>query len=112
MSFSSHANSLPKKSAAAAVPPMVSPGPVPGAYRRHQHPNPPLDIEITVVSAKHLKNVNWRNGDLKPYAVAYLDPDRRSATKPDYSGSTRPVWNERLLLPLPLPFEDILTLDV
>lgn len=66
-------------------------------------PKSPFDLEITVVSAKHLKNVNWRSGDLKPYAVAYLDPDRRSATKPDDSGSTRPVWNERLTLPLPLP---------
>jgi C2 domain len=74
-------------------------------------------LEVTVVSAKHLKNVNWRHGDLKPYAVAYLHPDRRSATKPDDSGSTRPVWNERLSLPLPVPFSPhdpslLLTLDI
>ncbi|KAL0915182.1 hypothetical protein M5K25_015582 [Dendrobium thyrsiflorum] len=76
----------------------------------------PLEIEITVVSAKHLKNVNWRHGDLKPYAVAYLDPERRSATKSDDAGSTRPVWNERLVLPLPSPLHHdsplILTLDI
>ncbi|PKA55097.1 hypothetical protein AXF42_Ash003734 [Apostasia shenzhenica] len=73
-----------------------------------------LDLEITVISAKHLKNVNWRHGDLKPYAVAYLDPDQRSATKPDDAGSVRPVWNERLVLPLPsLQLESlILTLDI
>lgn len=75
------------------------------------------DLEITVVSAKHLKNVNWRHGDLKPYAVAYLQSDRRAATKPDDSGSTRPVWNERLSLPLPVPFSPhdtslLLTLDI
>ncbi|XP_020598695.1 extensin-3 [Phalaenopsis equestris] len=76
----------------------------------------PLEIEITVVSAKHLKNVNWRHGDLKPYAVAYLDPERRSATKPDDAGSTRPVWNERLVLPLPPSLHHgsplFLTLDI
>ncbi|XP_008785412.1 extensin [Phoenix dactylifera] len=75
----------------------------------------PLDLEITVVSAKHLKNVNWHHGDLKPYAVAYLDPDRRAATKPDDAGNTRPVWNERLSLPLPPSLLDpplFLTFDI
>ncbi|KAG0447252.1 hypothetical protein HPP92_028453 [Vanilla planifolia] len=76
----------------------------------------PFDLEITIISAKHLKNVNWRHGDLKPYAVAYLDPDRRLATKPDDAGSTRPVWNERLVLPLPLPVHHdsglLLTIDI
>ncbi|KAJ8478864.1 hypothetical protein OPV22_022591 [Ensete ventricosum] len=88
--------------------------------QRHPPPSPsssarPFDLEVTVVSAKHLKNVNWRNGDLKPYVVAYLDPDCRVATKPDDAGSTRPVWNERLALPLPLPSSEtllFLTLDV
>lgn len=79
-------------------------------------PKPLLDLHVTVLSAKHHKNVNWRNGDLKPYAVAYLHPDRRSATKPDDSDSTRPVWNERLTFPLPFNSDDaysqILTLDV
>ncbi|KAE8657854.1 Detected protein of unknown function [Hibiscus syriacus] len=49
-----------------------------------------LDIDLIVVSAKHLKNVNWRNGDLKPYAVFWIDPDRRLSTRSDDSGSTRP----------------------
>lgn len=73
----------------------------------------PLDLEITIVSGKHLKNVNWRHGDLKPYSIFWLDPDRRLATKADDSGSTRPVWNERFVIPLTLPPNDaVLTLEV
>ncbi|KAJ9175848.1 hypothetical protein P3X46_014358 [Hevea brasiliensis] len=78
-------------------------------------PPPPksLDLELTIVSAKHLKNVNWKNGDLKAYAVFWVDPDRRLATKSDDSGSTRPVWNERFTLPLFLPPQDsYLTLEI
>ncbi|KAG9453893.1 hypothetical protein H6P81_006797 [Aristolochia fimbriata] len=72
-----------------------------------------LDLELTVVSAKHLKNVNWRNGDLKPYAVFWLDRDSKLATKPDDSGSTRPVWNERFTLPVPFPPHDAaLTVEI
>ncbi|XP_051138454.1 protein SRC2 [Andrographis paniculata] len=71
------------------------------------------DLDVTIVSAKHLKNVNWRNGDLKPYVILWVDPDRRLATKPDDSGSTRPVWNERFVLPLAFPPRDaVLTLEV
>ncbi|CAN7039482.1 unnamed protein product [Brassica oleracea var. botrytis] len=58
----------------------------------------PLDLVVTVVSAKHLKNVNWRNGDLKPYVVLYLDSDHRVSTRSD--DSAKPVWNERITLPL------------
>ncbi|PIN24893.1 hypothetical protein CDL12_02358 [Handroanthus impetiginosus] len=79
-------------------------------------PRPPpklYDLDVTVVSAKHLKNVNWRNGDLKPYVILWVDPDRRQATKPDDSGCTRPVWNERFVLSLNLPPRDsILTLEI
>lgn len=76
-------------------------------------PPKPLDLELTIVSAKHLKNVNWKNGDLKPYAVFWIDPDRRLATKSDESGSDRPVWNERFTLPLTLPLhESFLTLEI
>ncbi|KAK3407902.1 hypothetical protein EUGRSUZ_J00241 [Eucalyptus grandis] len=62
-----------------------------------------LELDLTVVSAKHLKNVNWRSGDLKPYAIFWVDPDRRLATRPDDAGSTRPVWNEQFSIPLPFP---------
>ncbi|KAK8546128.1 hypothetical protein V6N13_067361 [Hibiscus sabdariffa] len=80
------------------------------------HRPPPasaLDLDLTVVSAKHLKNVNWRNGDLKPYAVFWVDPDRRLSTRSDDSGSTQPVWNERFTLPLTGPPQDtVLTLEM
>lgn len=73
----------------------------------------PLDIDFTVVSAKHLKNVNWKHGELKPYAIFWVDPDRRLATKPDESGSTCPVWNERFTVSVNLPLHDsVLTLEV
>ncbi|TVU36463.1 hypothetical protein EJB05_18398, partial [Eragrostis curvula] len=106
---------------------MASPSPSssPLHPHQHQHPLPPnphpqfqappssmpppppagppkaLDLELTVVSGKHLKNVNWRRGDLRAYVVAYLDPSRRSATRPDDAGGCKPTWNERLVLPLP-----------
>ncbi|KAJ6299555.1 hypothetical protein OIU76_020509 [Salix suchowensis] len=64
----------------------------------------PLHLEITIISAKHLKNVNWRNGDLKPYATFYLDnSDHHLATHADDSLSTRPVWNERFTIPMIRP---------
>ncbi|KAI3407206.1 C2 domain-containing protein [Psidium guajava] len=75
-----------------------------------------LDLDITVISAKHLKNVNWRNGDLKPYATFSLDhdPHLRLSTRPDDSGSTRPVWNEILTIPLTAasPADAILIVEV
>ncbi|KAK6929454.1 C2 domain [Dillenia turbinata] len=78
-------------------------------------PTKQLELDITIVSAKHLKNVNWRNGNLKPYAVFWIDPDRRLFTKPDESGSTSPVWNERFTLPINKPLDDpscLLTLEI
>ncbi|KAG8078506.1 hypothetical protein GUJ93_ZPchr0007g6030 [Zizania palustris] len=79
---------------------------------QYQSPPPPMPpppaaphkaivLEVTVVSGKHLKNVNWRRGDLRAYVVAYLDPSRRVATRPDDVGGCKPAWNERVVLPLP-----------
>ncbi|XP_076882397.1 uncharacterized protein LOC143530850 isoform X2 [Bidens hawaiensis] len=79
----------------------------------HRPPPKPLDLEVTIISAKHLKNVNWRTGDLNPYAIFWLDPDRRLATKSDDSNNTKPVWNERHLIPIPSsPAATILTLEI
>ncbi|GMH27143.1 hypothetical protein Nepgr_028986 [Nepenthes gracilis] len=69
-------------------------------------PSRPLNLDVTIVSAKHLKNVNWRNGDLKPYAIVWVNTDRRLATKSDDSGSTCPVWNERFVIPITLSITD------
>lgn len=82
----------------------------------HSHMSSPTthDLEITIICAKHLKNVNWRNGgDLKPYVVIYLDSDYGLATHSDDSGSTRPVWNERFTLPVTHSVrESVLTLEI
>ncbi|KAJ0705278.1 putative C2 domain-containing protein [Helianthus annuus] len=78
----------------------------------HRPPPRPLDLEITIISAKHLKNVNWRNGDLTPYVILWLDPDRRLATKSDDSNSTKPIWNERFLIPVPPSPSPLLTLEI
>ncbi|KVI04878.1 C2 calcium-dependent membrane targeting [Cynara cardunculus var. scolymus] len=58
-------------------------------------------------------NVNWRNGNLNPYVIFWVDPNRRLATKSDDSNSTKPVWNERFVVPLPsTPFAAVLTLEI
>ncbi|CAN6442970.1 unnamed protein product [Victoria cruziana] len=80
-------------------------------------PNLLLDVDLTIVSAKHLKNVNWRRGALAPYAVAscFDDPNCRLPTSVDSSGGTKPIWNQRFALsvsvsrPFPIRF---LTFDV
>ncbi|KAL0321876.1 UNVERIFIED_CONTAM: hypothetical protein Scaly_2484000 [Sesamum calycinum] len=77
-------------------------------------PRPPTklyDLDVTVVSAKTPEERQLR-GDLKPYDPV-VEPERRQATKPDDSGSTRPVWNERFVLPLTLhPRDSTLTLEI
>ncbi|KAK9127912.1 hypothetical protein Syun_016709 [Stephania yunnanensis] len=77
-------------------------------------PSKLYDLDVTVISAKHLKNVNWRQGELKPFARLWLDPLYRYTTKPDESGSTRPVWNERFTIPITtLPLHDsLLNLEI
>ncbi|KAK4772296.1 hypothetical protein SAY86_014071 [Trapa natans] len=76
-------------------------------------PPAPLDLHITLISAKHLKNVNWRIGALKPYAAVFLDPNRRLSTRPDEHGSTSPIWNESFTLPLASSLPDaFLTVDI
>ncbi|KAL2512912.1 C2 domain-containing protein [Abeliophyllum distichum] len=76
-------------------------------------PSKLYNLDMTIVNAKHLKNVNRRPGDHRPYVIFWVDPDRRLATKPDDSGTTRPVWNERFVLPLSLlPRDSLLTLEI
>ncbi|XP_010421203.1 PREDICTED: protein SRC2 homolog [Camelina sativa] len=63
------------------------------------------EVEVTISSARDTKNVNWRNGPNKPYAVVWIDPKYKSSTRVDEDGDTCPTWNETFVIPLP-PHED------
>ncbi|KAM0942028.1 putative C2 domain-containing protein [Dioscorea sansibarensis] len=72
------------------------------------------EIEVTINSARDLKNVNWRYGDLKPYVVVWVDPATKCSTKADFDGDTDPVCDEKLIIPLgDRSIEDaVLSIDV
>lgn len=64
------------------------------------------EVEVKVVSARNLKNVNWKHGDLRPYAVLWVDPAAKCTTKvavdaDDDDDCENPVWDETLTIPLP-----------
>ncbi|XP_062196810.1 protein SRC2-like [Phragmites australis] len=59
------------------------------------------EVEVTVGSARDLKNVNWRNGDLKPYAVVWVDDGPKVSTRVDIDNAENPAWDEKLVVPLP-----------
>ncbi|KAA8539942.1 hypothetical protein F0562_026634 [Nyssa sinensis] len=64
------------------------------------------EVELTITSAKDLKNVNWRHGLLKPYAVVWVDSKSKSSTRVDDEGDTCPYWDQTLVIPLNAPIED------
>lgn len=64
------------------------------------------ELEVTVTKAKDLKNVNWRNGRLKAYAVLWIDPKAKCSTRVDPNGDTDPEWNEKIVIPFNSPIED------
>lgn len=64
------------------------------------------EVEVTISSAKDIKNVNWRNGPNKPYAVVWVDPKYKSSTRVDEDGDTCPTWNETFVIPLPPANDD------
>ncbi|PPD97072.1 hypothetical protein GOBAR_DD05860 [Gossypium barbadense] len=66
----------------------------------------PQEIQVTFVSGKDLQNVNWRHGPIKPYAVVWVDPSSKLATKVDEKGDTYPTWNSTLVIPLFCPIND------
>ncbi|KAK8497857.1 hypothetical protein V6N13_032512 [Hibiscus sabdariffa] len=73
----------------------------------------PREIEVTVSSAKDLKNVNWRYGPIRPYVVLWVDPNYKRSSKVDDDGDTSPIWDETLLIPLPpAPINDDTTLFI
>lgn len=64
------------------------------------------EVEVKITSAKDLKNVNWRHGPVKPYAVVWVDPKAKCSTRVDEEGDTNPYWDETLLIPLNSSIED------
>lgn len=64
------------------------------------------EVEVTITSAKDLKNVNWRHGRVKPYAVVWVDPKSKCTTRVDDEGDTSPYWDQTLVVPLNAPIED------
>ncbi|KAL0718242.1 hypothetical protein Bca4012_067564 [Brassica carinata] len=59
------------------------------------------EVEVTITSAKDIKNVNWRNGPNKPYAVVWIDPKYKYSTRVDEEDDTCPSWNQTFVIPLP-----------
>jgi hypothetical protein len=59
------------------------------------------EVEVTVGTARDLKNVNWRNGDLKPYVILWVDSGNKTSTRVDLDGDEHPTWDEKVLVPLP-----------
>ncbi|CAA6666518.1 unnamed protein product [Spirodela intermedia] len=49
------------------------------------------EVEVTVISGKNMKNVNWRNGNLHPYVVLWLDPAAKRSTKVASTGKKAPA---------------------
>ena len=67
-------------------------------------PSPPCDLELSITSARDLKNVNWKHGDLCAYAVAWVDEESKVATRVDASGDTNPSWvNQNFIIPVRKP---------
>ncbi|GMI99629.1 hypothetical protein like AT5G23950 [Hibiscus trionum] len=72
----------------------------------------PHEIEVTLSSARDLKNVNWRYGPIKPYVVVWVEPSYKCSTRADEKGDTNPTWDETLTIPLHAPIDDDTTLFV
>ncbi|XP_056158775.1 uncharacterized protein LOC130134899 [Syzygium oleosum] len=56
------------------------------------------ELEVTVSSAKDLKNVNWRHGPTRPYAVVWVDPNDKRSTMVDDQGGTFPFWGQAFVI--------------
>ncbi|KAL1081301.1 hypothetical protein V6Z11_D09G054800 [Gossypium hirsutum] len=57
----------------------------------------PREIEVTLSSAKDLKNVNWRHGPIRPYVVLWVDPKNKCSTKVDEEGDTCKIKLRKVL---------------
>lgn len=56
------------------------------------------EVEVTVGSGQDLKNVNWRNGDLKPYVVLWVDDGPKCSTGVDHHDGENPEWRDEKLV--------------
>ncbi|KAF5803011.1 putative C2 domain-containing protein [Helianthus annuus] len=56
------------------------------------------ELEITISSARNLKNISWRHGSLNPYAVVWVDPKKQTHNNVDEVGDESPVWDEKLTI--------------
>lgn len=71
------------------------------------------EVQVTINSARDLKNINWRHGSLKPYAVVWLDSNNKCSTFVDQEGDTCPQWNQTLVIPFHSPVNDsVLHVDI
>ncbi|GJN15420.1 hypothetical protein PR202_gb02334 [Eleusine coracana subsp. coracana] len=77
------------------------------------------EVEVTVGSARELKNVNWRHGELKPYVVLWVNINEQDglkcSTRVDHGEN--PDWeDEKVLVPIipPSSIDDaaVLCIDV
>lgn len=64
------------------------------------------EVEVAIISAKNLKNINWRHGPLKPYAVVWVDPENKCSTRVDEEGDDDPHWDQKLVIPLNAPIDE------
>lgn len=64
------------------------------------------EVEVKISSARDLKNVNWRHGPIRPYAVVWVDSKNKSSTRVDEGGDTCPHWDDTLVIPLPGSVDD------
>ncbi|KAL9251794.1 hypothetical protein AKJ16_DCAP04708 [Drosera capensis] len=70
-------------------------------------------LQLTITSAKDLKNVNWRHGPLRPYVVVWVDPSTKLTTRVDEEGNTSPRWDQTIMVPLETPpSESTLYIDI
>lgn len=74
------------------------------------------EVEVTIISSYHLRNVKNFGGKMSPYAVAWIHPNMKERTPMDIDGGLDPKWNAKLNLVCEESFvEDgnaIITIDI
>ncbi|KAL3700427.1 hypothetical protein R1sor_018449 [Riccia sorocarpa] len=60
----------------------------------------PTELELTIMGADDLKNVNTFGGKMDLMAVVFVDPGWRRSTRVLRKSGRSPVWNDTITLPL------------